>query len=476
MSTIPKNPLPGSAKRLSGIDFSSNDVPGQSIRGAAATFKHDIAGQQFTFVKASEGTGYKNPYFKSEWKILGKDVKSGAEALRVAYHFLSPGTAANGIAQAKAFLAAVGVKGKLAGGTRLALDWEAGALKTPAVLKGAADYLHKVTGQWPIVYTSSSQMSAAMHAVPHAPRWEANYGPNFKGIANEGGKILPNKKDVFDQYSDGRGYGRPYDMNVYNGSLEDLRKFAGDGAVPAKHAPAKPAHGKPGPALQLGAKGAQVKRLQELLDKAGCNVGGVDGAFGPKTQGALMDYQQSRGLPADGVAGPETWNALLSAKRRVPGGAVGGARQPAGPISARGRQQMRALENAAASYASGRRPLGWCLAKVEDYLDTVAYGKIGHGNVPRFPYAHDFADYLNQGSRYKSLGLRKLDIHNPYDAPAGAIIVVRAGTPGTHNPVAGDIVVKGPGDHFYNDGEMGYGGPGNFPPGNSHVLGIYVPA
>ena len=99
--------------------------------------------------------------------------------------------------------------------------------------------------------------------------------------------------------------------------------------------------------------------------------------------------------------------------------------------------------------------MGWCLKRVEDYLDRVSYGKIGHGNIPRFAYAHQFADYLNAGKRYQRLGLRKLACTNPYEAPAGAIIVVRAGTPGTHHPFAGDIVVKGPGNHLYNDGEMG---------------------
>jgi hypothetical protein len=146
-----------------------------------------------------------------------------------------------------------------------------------------------------------------------------------------------------------------------------------------------------------------------------------------------------------------------------------------GQVSPQGQAQMKRLEQIAQAYAGGNRPQGWCLKKVEDYLQETSYGKIGHGNIPRFPYAHDFADYLNAGQRYKSLGLQKLNIDNPYQAPPGSIIVVRAGTPGTANPVAGDIVVKGYGDHFYNDGEMGYGGPGNFPKGNTYVLGIYAP-
>ena len=44
--------------------------------------------------------------------------------------------------------------------------------------------------------------------------------------------------------------------------------------------------------------------------------------------------------------------------------------------------------------------------------------------------------------------------NNPYNAPAGSIVVVRAGTPGTANPVAGDIAVCDP-PNFWNGGAMG---------------------
>src|SRR5579863_219044 len=154
-------PLPGAAGRLSGIDFSSNNFNGMSVAEADAQFKKDIQGQKFTFVKATEGTGYKNPDFASQWKILGQQIKAGKTDLRVAYHFLDAGNAANGKAQAEAFLKEVGVKGKLPAGTRLALDFEGGALNTPEVLKSAADYIHKVTGTWPIVYTSTANEGLA---------------------------------------------------------------------------------------------------------------------------------------------------------------------------------------------------------------------------------------------------------------------------------------------------------------------------
>jgi peptidoglycan hydrolase-like protein with peptidoglycan-binding domain/GH25 family lysozyme M1 (1,4-beta-N-acetylmuramidase) len=501
--------LPGAAGRLSGIDFSSNNFEGQSVAAAAANFKSDIRGQQFAFVKATEGTGYKNPYFASQWKILGNDVKSGKSTLRVAYHFLDAGSASDGVAQADTFLKTVGVHGKLPAGTRLALDWEGDALGTPAVLKAAADRIHQVTGQWPIVYTSSGTMDEAHALVPHAPKWEANYGPSYKGLDDEGGKILPSKSDTFAQYSDGRGYGKPYDMNVFNGSLADLRELAGFDGKPAHPAPAnggttapggKPSHPSTGarptggvsapapksaskkkipfePQVREGARGAAVRTLQTLLEKRGFDPQGVDGDFGPHTRAAVEAFQRARGLDVDGVVGRQTWAALQGGKpTQKPHGAPGATNPAGGPLSAQARRQMSALEQVAKANAEGKRPEGWCLKAVQDDLEKVGYGKIGHGDLPRFPYAHDFADYLNAGKRYQALGLKKLNITNPYDAPEGSIIVVRAGTPGTSNPVAGDIVVKGPGDHLYNDGEMGYGGPGNFPPGNDYVLGVYAPA
>lgn len=56
--------------------------------------------------------------------------------------------------------------------------------------------------------------------------------------------------------------------------------------------------------LKRGLKGAPVKRLQEKLGI------GADGDFGPGTEQALRDFQQSAGLAVDGVAGPDTFTAL----------------------------------------------------------------------------------------------------------------------------------------------------------------------
>jgi peptidoglycan hydrolase-like protein with peptidoglycan-binding domain len=319
-----------------------------------------------------------------------------------------------------------------------------------------------------------------------------------------------------------------------------------------------------GAVLREGSSGAEVKQLQEQLNKLGFGVGAADGEFGPKTEAAVKKFQAAKGLEADGLAGPKTMEALkkaLAQEAAAPrdGFDTGGARtwtpapsleevktggkllkegmqgpavaelqkrlgieadgkfgqatkkavadfqqsaglkpgagnegvvgkttlehlQKAGSaggtssvdgISARGQQQMEALLDMAQRNSAGKRPDGRCLWHVNNWLDKSTYGKIGNGNSPRFPLARNYGDWLNKN--HQSLGLKKLNIDNPYQAPPGAIVVVRPGTPGTRHKTAGDIVVVGRNGHFYNGGEMGYRGPQNFPPGNKHVIGIFVP-
>jgi hypothetical protein len=138
---------------------------------------------------------------------------------------------------------------------------------------------------------------------------------------------------------------------------------------------------------------------------------------------------------------------------------------------------MESILSIAEEKASGCRPRGNCYASVWNYICESGYGKMPSVDIPGeySAYARNFAEYANEGDNAAELGLRRLDIDNPYEAPPGSIVVVRPGTPGTAHPVAGDIVVVGRDGALYNDGEMSYGGPDNFPPGNDYVLGIYTP-
>ncbi|HZI20056.1 MAG TPA: peptidoglycan-binding protein [Pyrinomonadaceae bacterium] len=62
--------------------------------------------------------------------------------------------------------------------------------------------------------------------------------------------------------------------------------------------------------LKLGSEGADVVKLQERLKALGFNPGRVDGDFGPGTEAAVIAFQRSEELLADGVVGVRTLKAL----------------------------------------------------------------------------------------------------------------------------------------------------------------------
>ena len=67
--------------------------------------------------------------------------------------------------------------------------------------------------------------------------------------------------------------------------------------------------------------GDDVYALQQRLLELGFHTGRVDGYFGPRTEGALKDFQRNIGLPGDGTCGPATLKALQQLAPMVSGGA-----------------------------------------------------------------------------------------------------------------------------------------------------------
>jgi N-acetylmuramoyl-L-alanine amidase len=66
--------------------------------------------------------------------------------------------------------------------------------------------------------------------------------------------------------------------------------------------------------IDLGQTGTSVEDVQRRLDELGLPVGGdVPGEFGSGTLSAVRAFQQSRGLPADGIVGRDTWRSLVEA-------------------------------------------------------------------------------------------------------------------------------------------------------------------
>ncbi|MCI6831474.1 MAG: peptidoglycan-binding protein, partial [Clostridiales bacterium] len=62
--------------------------------------------------------------------------------------------------------------------------------------------------------------------------------------------------------------------------------------------------------LQLNSKGDEVLKLQKMLTKLGYYSGSLTGNFGEKTQAAVVSFQASKGLTADGIAGKRTLAAI----------------------------------------------------------------------------------------------------------------------------------------------------------------------
>ena len=56
----------------------------------------------------------------------------------------------------------------------------------------------------------------------------------------------------------------------------------------------------------LGSRGQEVRQIQKKLQNLGFYSGSVDGVYGTATQKAVRNFQKSRGISADGIAGPKT--------------------------------------------------------------------------------------------------------------------------------------------------------------------------
>ena len=109
------------------------------------------------------------------------------------------------------------------------------------------------------------------------------------------------------------------ETGVVDAATASVLGLTGSASSPSAPAPA-------GPVVQLGAIGAPVQRIQQLLIKAGINVvGGADGVFGPQTRRSVSAFQRLHGIPQTGTVDAATDAALVKA--------AGGAAAPATPSS-----------------------------------------------------------------------------------------------------------------------------------------------
>jgi N-acetylmuramoyl-L-alanine amidase len=62
-----------------------------------------------------------------------------------------------------------------------------------------------------------------------------------------------------------------------------------------------------------GDEGEPVRDIQGRLSALGHATNDRSGVFGDATRHAVADFQSARGLPPDGIVGPDTWRALVDA-------------------------------------------------------------------------------------------------------------------------------------------------------------------
>ncbi|MEU2064496.1 lysozyme [Streptomyces sp. NPDC013455] len=185
-------------------------------------------GARFVYVKATESTDYRNPYFSGQYRGARE-----AGLIRGAYHFARPDRS-SGARQAAYFLRHGG--GWRADGWTLppALDIEYNPYSEEHVCYGLdkermvrwirsfGDEVERETGRRPVIYTTTEwwrQCTGDGRAFSSHPLWLARHGAARPGALPGGWRDW-----TFWQY--GVKGGLPGDQNLFNGSAARLRAFA----------------------------------------------------------------------------------------------------------------------------------------------------------------------------------------------------------------------------------------------------------
>jgi GH25 family lysozyme M1 (1,4-beta-N-acetylmuramidase) len=207
---------------INGIDVSSHDhSDGRTVNWAGQR----AAGDEFAYVKATEGTGYVNPYFAQQY-----NGSYGAGLVRGAYHFALPDRS-SGTTQADYFVSHGG--GWSSDGKTLPplLDIEYNpygstcyGLSSSSMVSWISAFRSRVrarTGRYPALYTTTnwwSQCTGNTSAFGSSPLFLARYSSSPGTLPAGWGTY------TFWQYSDSGSL--PGDQDLFHGSLSALQSFA----------------------------------------------------------------------------------------------------------------------------------------------------------------------------------------------------------------------------------------------------------
>ncbi|GHF85796.1 GH25 family lysozyme [Streptomyces thermodiastaticus] len=324
ITVLPADAASPSSYAVKGVDVSHHN----HSNGSAIDWNRvRSSGQQFAFIKATEGADVQDPWFS-------RDLRGARQAglPHGPYHFYGRTPAAD---QARNFLTTVkaaGYTGKAAGELPPVLDLEETGGKCPANFStaGVRTFLNTVTSQLgvkPIVYTTKAFVDACMGGDGSVFAGHVMWQPRYKSGSNEPAPVPGAVQGwkIWQYAENGSVPGIPsnghVDLNVFRGSLAELRRLAhlsgnGGGTAPSTQAPVTGA-----PVLKTNSRGTDVVTAQLLLNAAGARLD-ADGVYGPKTVAAVKSFQSAHGLDADGMVGPKTWGALIVTLKQ-------GARGPA---------------------------------------------------------------------------------------------------------------------------------------------------
>jgi lysozyme len=251
-----------------------------------ATVKN--SGKTFAFIRATEGATIKDRSFAQHWPVMKMDG-----IIRGAYHLFHPQTS-NPTKQAQEYLKTIGkfVPGDLP--PVLDVEITDGA-SAATIIRGMKEWLAVVekaifdqTGKRikPIIYTFPNFWIETLHNPSDFvdyPLWIAHFDVETPTVPSSFGK--------------GNWMIHQFQENVENvagvSGAADLNKFN---------------------LIQEGATGSRVKNIQQhlkILQKPEFDPGDVNGIFNPHTKAAVIAFQKSKKLQADGIVGPKTWVSLL---------------------------------------------------------------------------------------------------------------------------------------------------------------------
>jgi lysozyme len=244
-----------SGDAVHGIDVSSYET---SIDWAMAK----ASGVDFAFIRVSDGLQYRDPKFATYWPGA-----KAAGVMRGAYQFFRPSQ--DPIAQADLLLNAIGPR--MPGDLPPVIDVETTSGLAPAQVEASVrawvDHVTAAIGRRPIIYAGyySWQDYTGNANLTSSPLWHAQYTsaacPNIP---------TPWTRWLFWQHSSTGTVpgvlGEPTDMNVFDGTLDELRAFAD--AAPAPCGVIDPAGGEiddTHPCFSAGGPTATLRHADDLI-------------------------------------------------------------------------------------------------------------------------------------------------------------------------------------------------------------------